>query len=378
VLIVLRIDTILPYSNDSGETPKDLKRKEIFMIRKISTLTCLALLAACDGTQPLSLAYPETDGTTVNEGELPVPPGTEAPTVSGDISRYEDRNDKGGGLVTTVSYNATTDTFSVDNLGFDGPNVYRRGAAFATLNGYDVFDADDTVPDFLTGNPVFQLGPYRAIRGESTVLVNGEPRSAFSIVRTGGYVNFGFGGFTYVRRGGTTVPTNGQAVFTGNYAGMRVFDNLTGLEFTTGDARISVDFEDFNANDAVQGVISNRAAFTSNGASIGLDDDLIVDDSDRRLVLPDIIFVVREGGPSLNSAGEMQSDVQSTAIQNGILQPYETGTYNGILVGNTTTGSGGEIVGVIVVESDDSRFSTPNSSGPRVRAQETGGFILTR
>jgi|GEM_PF-6927742 len=44
----------------------------------------------------------------------------------------------------------------------------------------------------------------------------------------------------------------------------------------------------------------------------------------------------------------------------------ETGTFNGIVAGNTTKGQGGEIVGIITLNSNDSTV------------QETGGAILYR
>ena len=52
--------------------------------------------------------------------------------------RYEPRTDDGnGGFVTSVSYNANDDTFEVDNLAFDGFNVYARDDAVPTLSSSD-------------------------------------------------------------------------------------------------------------------------------------------------------------------------------------------------------------------------------------------------
>lgn len=339
------------------------------MARFLAAAALLAILAGCDGQQPLN--FPNTDPDTTAT-EFPVPPGTENPTAAGAISRYEDRNDDGGGLVTAVSYDDVTNTFTVDNLAFDGPNVYNIDGDVPVLNGYVVYAADDTTPDFLTGTPIGQIVPYRAISGRSATLVSGQPRTNFAIVRTGGYNDFGFGGFVYGRAGGTIIPTTGQALFTGDYAGMRVFRIGGGLEYTTGDMAIAIDFEDFNANDAVRGTLYNRQAFTSTGALIVLDDDLNITDADERLVLPTVTFIVREGGFSLNAAGEMQSDLRSYAFNDdGTPIEYENGTFNGLLAGNTTSGDGGEIVGVIVMESEDPRIDN-------VIVQETGGFILTR
>ena len=343
--------------------------------RIVSVLFCLAALGACGDGQPLfDAAVPDVtnpgDGTdTDGDGELDsgvaLPPGTNEPDADIGILRYEAANDLGGGLVTDVSYNARNDTFSVDNLGFDGANVYSRGAAVATMGGFAVYDADVVTEDFLTGEQIDQIVPYRAILGLSTNEVVGEARTSFAIVRTGGYIGYGFGGFIYERNGEVILPTTGQATFAGDYAGIRVFDNLGGLEFTRADMRVSIDFEDFNANDAVIGRIYNREAFDSAGNPIATG-------GTDQLVLPDMHFVVQEGGASLDSNGELRGNVSSSTFNDsGALEEYEFGTYYGVIAGDTTTNPGGEIVGVIVVESDDPRYQG-------VTAQETGGFILYR
>ena len=113
-----------------------------------------------------------------------------------------------------------------------------------------VYAAVDIAYDALDGDPIDQNGPYRAIIGVSDNLVNGEPRIAFAIVRTGGYAEYGFGGFIYERNGGVTLPIARQAYFEGEYAGVRIYQNRIGLELTTGDIAVDIDFSDFNANDA--------------------------------------------------------------------------------------------------------------------------------
>jgi hypothetical protein len=202
----------------------------------------------------------------------------------------------------------------------------------------------------------------------STNTADGEPRTSFAIVRTGGYVGYGFGGFVYERNGEVVLPElgAGQAVFRGDYAGMRVFDGIGGLEFTRGDMEIAIDFNDFNANEAVQGLLSNRRAFDINGASI------LLGTGDDDLQLPDLPFVIQEGAQSLNDNGELSGEVANSIVDSsGTVSEYETGTYYGIIAGDTTdAGDGGEIVGVLVFESTDPRFD--------VTVQETGGFIVYR
>ncbi len=166
------------------------------------------------------------------------PPGIDGPgaTSSSNIVRFEARNDNGGGYAQDFAYDAGSDTFSVTNLAFDGERPYARGVDVASLgptNSYAVYDAEVQADDFLTGQPVDQIVPYRAIVGISSNSVGGAPRTSFAIVRTGGYVNYGFGGFVYQREGGVVLPTpgQGQATFSGDYAGVRIFDGRGGMEF---------------------------------------------------------------------------------------------------------------------------------------------------
>lgn len=345
------------------------------MIRIILATSALALLSACGDGQP----FPEptttggattptattTDptkgdgGTLTTDGATPPPPGTDSPQPDKGIFRYEARNDLGGGLVTDVSYDRATDTFTVDNLGFDGANVYKRApGSLKTLGVTRVFVADKVVTDPVSGKPVGQVVPYTALYGVSKNQVNGEPRTSFAVVRTGGYNGYGFGGYVYDRNGGVVIPTTGQATFTGKYAGVRIYTNATGLNYTTGDMTVDVDFEDFNANDAVKGEIINRQVYDANGVPVST-------------VLPNVGWYIQEGVPSLTKNGEIQGDLFSTVIVDGKREIYETGTFNGIMAGNTTVKPGGEIVGVVTLE-------TAQEDDAGVKAQETGGVILYR
>jgi len=197
-----------------------------------------------------------------------------------------DLNDTGGGLVSSVAYNADNDTITVDNLAFDGANVYSRDSQVASLGGYAIYEADEVTFDTLTGEPIQQVRNYRTIFGVSdNTTEDGDPRTSFALVRSGGFAGYGFGGFVYERNGGVTIPVRGQAGFSGRYAGVRLFSNRGGLEYTRGDVALAIDF----------------------------------------------------GGDA------------------------------------TDINDGGEIVGVFVIESEDTR---PEFEGTSV--QETGGFILTR
>ena len=81
--------------------------------------------------------------------------------------------------MTDVDCNSINDTFTVDNLGFDGDNVYNRGTAVSSLRPYSVYKAVARFPNSETGSPINQF-TYRAIYGVST-----SGNTQFAIVRTG-------------------------------------------------------------------------------------------------------------------------------------------------------------------------------------------------
>lgn len=378
-----------------GCGPDDCGNKTTYrlidMFRIFSAVSFLALVSACSsGTQPFDFGT-TTDGTgTTTDGTgttgttqeeaaeatggldvgVALPDGTSSPTATDSIFRFESRDGSGGGLVSSVTYNAADDEFTVDNLGFDGANVYQRGTDVDTLGvnlqQYAVYEADEIAYDALDGDPIGQIVPYRAIVGVSKNAVGGEARTSFAIVRTGGYSNYGFGGFIYERNGGVTLPTTGQARFAGEYAGIRIFDNGGDLEYTTGDMTVDIDFRDFNANDAVKGQITNRLAFALDGTPISLGSGV------GQLLAPNVNFVIVEGVQTLTDDGEISGTLNSSVVAGGIREVYETGTYYGVLAGDMTdVGDGGELVGIFVLESDDPRYEGAT-------AQETGGFILYR
>jgi hypothetical protein len=82
----------------------------------------------------------------------------------------------------------------------------------------------------------------------------------------------------------------------------------------------------------------------------------IIENGDTVTLLPNVEWIIGLSS-ALNENGGIMSDVYSTD---------ETGTFNGIVAGNTTKGQGGEIVGIITLNSNDSTV------------QETGGAILYR
>jgi hypothetical protein len=334
-------------------------------ISRLLSVAVICLLAACGEGQPLFDVEGSDDGGDGIRTGPQLPPGTSDPTSRDRIVRFEAKNVNGGGFVTDVSYDPKNDTFSVDNLGFDGDNIYTRGKAVSSMNGYAVYEAEVEVEDPINGEPIDQVVPYRALLGISENAVGNDPRTSFAIVRTGGYVQYGFGGFIYERNGGVVLPTSGQARFEGDYAGVRVFNGQGGLEYTKGEMYIAIDFKDFNAGPAVQGSIYNREAFDSNGEPIDLG-------GPSGLVLPTLNFVIEGGATTIDRNGEMAGQLNSFTVgANGVRTQYESGTYYGVIAGDLTDPKdGGEIVGIVVIGSTDPRYNVP--------VQETGGFILYR
>ena len=329
-------------------------------MRRISlALAALISLQACGGTPFDEIPADGDDGDPIiSDGDLP--PGTVSPDPDDSIFRTERRDENtGNGFARDIVYDADTDTFQVDNLAFDGDTEgrsdYRRGQQVGSLGPFAVYEPD-IATDTLSGRQIEQL-EYRAIYG-----VSPSGQSEFAIVRTGDYVGYGFGGFVYQRNGGVDLPATGQGIYSGDYAGIRDFDGASGLEYTTADVTLEIDFEDFNDGDGVRGHVYNRRIFDLAGKDLTQDViDAINEGSGANISsLPTIRWTVGPGMADQN--GEILGEVFSTVGT----EDYEIGNYYAIVSGDNAE----EIVGIIVVESEDPSFG--------VTARETGGFIVTR
>ena len=357
------------------------------------SLMLIASLAACGDGQPFNETTDAGnsgdgvtgDGGTTGDGSdvggsdgdngisgTAVPPGTASPTPRDGIVRYEERGnaqDNSNGFVRSVRYDGETDTFLVDNLAFDSANVYQRGVDVSSLAGqYQVYESTTPFPDSVTNDPIDQFG-YRAIYGVSkNTNADGEPATQFAIVRSGSFRNYGFGGFLYQRNGSVTLPQTGQATFTGRTAGIRDFDGSGGIEYTTGQLKIDIDFEDFNdvtgtRGDGVKGRWTDRRIFDAEGNDITRD---IIDTLNPNLTeIPAAVFTIRPG--NLKNSGDLTGELDSPYIDaNGESQVYEEGNFYAVVSGDDPS----EIAGVLVVTNDKDYES--------VTARETAGFIVYR
>ena len=348
------------------------------MNRYIVAAAAGLLVSACssDGTNPFTQNQAASGGGTDTgtdtgtdvDGDRTLPPGTASPSPAVALFRSEPTSDTttGNGTVSAVSYNAANDTFTVDGLGFDGNNVYGRGTAVGSLGPYAVYEAANQFTDPGTGSVINQF-THRAIYG-----ISPSRNTQFAIVRTGAYVGYGFGGFVYQRNNGVTLPTSGQALYQGVMAGMRDFDGAGGLEYTTGDVQIAIDFDDFNdatgqRGDAVRGQITNRMIYDINGNDI-TEAVLTRIEDDANITLNAVPVATFTVGPGvLDDNGEILGSVQSYYTDSdGTTQVFEEGNYYAIVSGANAE----EVVGIVVLENTLDPVATS--------VRETSGFILYR
>jgi hypothetical protein len=340
------------------------------MMSKAISLSALMVLAACGGNPFLG------EDTPPNGEGPPGVVGTENPAAGRALQRRETQvrtlgPEYGNGFAEGFIYNATDDTFEVDGLAFDGANVYTRDDQVASLGPFQVYEGSNTFNDSVTGLPINQF-LHRAVQGVSP---SGNTR--FAIVRTGAYIPYGFGGFLYERNGRVTLPTTGQALFSGSYAGLRDFQGRGGLEYATADMTMAIDFEDFNdfngaLGDGIQGTVFNRRVFDIDGTEITQDIiDAINADLDAASQISELPVAVFSVGPGvLLPTGEVAGNITSNVVNGGAAEPYETGKYFAI-ISDSGSVDAGEVVGVVVLTGDDPRFDG-------VVFRETGGFILCR
>jgi len=373
------------------------------MIRFSAFVISACILAACSGnpfdrsedTAPVEPAppaepapspepTPPTDPDGIEGRGLP--PGTSNPTPDNSIVRREARGaadsaNQGDGYANNFRYDQTNDTFYVEGLAFDGNQP--GGAEYSRSpvplgSGFAAYEGPSTVQDSLTGVPIEQL-VHRVVFKRGETGPDGTPLTELAIVRTGSYSNYGFGGFIYQRNGNVVLPSQGQAQYSGNYAGLRDFNGVGGIEYVTGDTSIAIDFNGFSGNctasrctDAVRGSVSNRRVYNMNGTDItsAVVGAINTEDNATLTELPVLTF--RIGTGVLDRNGEIVGTLNSNFVNNeGRVVAYENGNYYAIMAGDHTANPGGEIVGIVVVEGE-------NRSAPGTGFRETGGFIATR
>lgn len=230
--------------------------------------------------------------------------------------------------VTRFRYNSGSDTITINNLPFDLNGTYTRVAAL-DRNGFKAYMNDATIPG---------SHQYVALYNQTSAVRAG-------VVGTGAYVNYGYGGRMMGNSGTVTLPSTGQAQYQGNYAGIRVYETIGGLDYTDGTVDMNVDFLDFANTGAVDTVVSNRHAYNSTGALIG----------------------------ALPSLSTTTTTINGNIIHTDVAEILPsgtgaTGTLDAIFGGT----SGTQVAGVLVITGQD-----PLSAGGQ-NVKESGAFLLVR
>ncbi|MGR3703700.1 MAG: hypothetical protein ACU0A4_16590 [Paracoccaceae bacterium] len=373
------------------------------MIKFPTFVLAACVLAACSGNPfdqedtggtggGTTAPTPAPDPSPSPIGDGSTPPGTTSPAPNTAIVRYEARGTgaaDGNGFANGFRYDSGSDTFYVQGLAFDGDQPtgtpYTRvetapGVPLPLGTGFAAYEGPSTVPDFLTGAPITQL-THRAIYRTST-----SGRTQLAIVRTGSYAGYGFGGYVYQRNQidstGVvlpTLPSQGQALYEGEYAGLRDFNGSGGLEYVTGDMEMTIDFDGFSGNctparcsDAVRGTVSNRQVFDLDGTNVTANIVGAINTEENAALIGLPVLRFRIGTGVLDVNGEIRGTLNSNFSNlDGRTVAYEEGNYYAIMAGDHTAGAGGEIVGIIVVEGNERR-------APGTTFRETGGFIVER
>lgn len=302
--------------------------------------TIALMLSACtggDGTNPINGGRTTDDTTDTNTDD-----STGLDTGGGSTSDPQDPdanniNSKYGGEVNSVTVNTTTGQMVVNNLPFDGQS-YTRNNSVSILTGFDLYENQQIGE---TGT-----SKYFVVYGESA---SGALKVA--AVATGDYVDEGYGGYAITRDSSTVaLPSTGEAVYTGNYAGVRtIYESSRGeddVQLTSGDAVLRVDFGDFDVVGAVDGYVQNRTYYDTDGTLLG--------------VLPTIILGTSEinGDSSFTGGSATTFDSDSSVIASG--------SYEGLFAGT----DGSEIGGVIIL---DGPF---DETAPDLSAYERGVFLV--
>lgn len=361
------------------------------MTHFIIQFALIALLAGFNGTNPFDEEEAATTTSTTDASDEPeaddtktettetttdtgdpissnrtILPGTANSSANDAIFRREastgDDSDTGNGFAQGFAYDSVNDTFTVDNIAFDGEGPYTAVRDSSNnrfgIGPFSVFENEATVADGLTAGSINQMN-YRALYG-----VGPDGNTSIAIVCTGAYIEYGFGGYLYQRNGGVTLPTSGQALYTGsdNYGGLRDFLGQGGLEYVNGDMEVRIDFNDFNEGAGVNGLVTNRQIFDLDGNDVT--SDILTAFGAGTTQLPVLRFVIEPG--VLDSNGELTGTVRSNNPSSGDV--FEEGNCFAVLSGDDAS----TITGVVVVTSDSPRY------GNSVTVRETAGFFAVR
>jgi len=216
----------------------------------VAGLAAAALLGGCgSGSNPFEGDAPAepTDTTTEDPNIDPTDPNVDV------NSRF--LFDTGQDLtMNSVTFDEVNNQLIINNLPFDGPEqIYDN---IGSRNEAEFFASRKTPT---TGRIQHYAVFVKRDDLEATAAAGAE------------WGDFGFGGAN-IKRDSFNLPANGEYVYTGVYAGVRTFDDRTGLHLVTGDAELLLDINDLDPAAGLQGNIvgsvSNRTRTLPDGTAL--------------------------------------------------------------------------------------------------------------
>jgi len=249
------------------------------------------------------------------------------------------------------TYDATANTIVINNLPFDG--VSSNGGSYTP-------STPATLPN---GALMYQNTPgagedqYYAV-----VYVSPDGTGALiGAVGTNAYRKFGYGG-AYAERPSSGLPPTRAAAYsyTGNYVGIRVLRQDTtgtadGIQYTTGNANITVDLQNLDAGGSIKGTITGRQVYSTGGVLAGSLSSIILNQT------------------SIDTTTNRTKAAVADTLKNDGTQA-QVGTWEGSFSGP----AGQEIVGFVLVEGAISDGDKGYDATNAVNGRETGGFIVKR
>lgn len=341
--------TFVPRARRLCVINKTGKNRDSQIYRNFLALTAVGVLAACTGGSPITSADAVGIGTGTQPLTLEAEQVEETTEAAGSPNIYGSEINSELTL-NDLDYDPATDELVLNNLPFDGDNIYARNAAVSASVG-SAFGVYENVG----GNSNYYAVFRRAGSGYSQVGTVGTDR----------YLSFGFGGVAAQRLDGSgALPAaNTQYLFTGEYAAVRtIIDPTTGsqVQYVAGTAQIDVDIADFDTTGAVEGVIVNRRFFDNNGVQL-----TALDTAD---------FISLATG-EINFDNWTIASSTATAVSLTTGQSGASGTWQGLFAGP----NGEEVAGIVVVSGSGPVGIDPATGDfIEVQVRETGGFIATR
>lgn len=203
--------------------------------------------------------------------------------------------------LNSIEYDAENDELVINNLPFDGPE-----------GRYD-----------FTRNLNIDARLYESRRTPTTgrikhyaVYIPGNYVEAAAAVGSD-WIQFGYGGAN-INRDEYALPADGEYVYVGTYAGIRSFDDRSGLELVNGTARILLDINDLDPSGEIQGsIVGSISGRTRENLTYGASAAL------PSISLERVSFNTDNG--TFFEAGATTFDFDG--------KPRDTGTYEGMLAG---------------------------------------------